>query len=66
MANIEIHVLITVDWKHSAFACKFGMSWVYVCSGVSIMSNLFMVVGKWGLYFSIHIESPARTDLAPL
>ena len=45
MANIEIHVLITVDWKHSAFACKFGMSWVYVCSGVSIMSNLFMVVG---------------------
>ena len=33
MAPIDIWVLVSIDWKQAAFVCKFGMFWVYVCSG---------------------------------
>ena len=30
----DIWVLVSIDWKQAAFVCKFGMFWVYVCSGM--------------------------------
>ena len=41
----DIRTLISTDWKQSRLTCKYSMFWLYVCSGVSIISNAVLTLG---------------------
>jgi len=41
----DIKTLISIDWKQGRFTCKYSMFWLYVCSGVSIISNAVLTLG---------------------
>ena len=41
----DIKTLISADWKQGRFTCKYSMFWLYVCSGVSIISNAVLTLG---------------------
>ena len=42
----DIRTLISTDWKQSRLTCKYSMFWLYVCSGVSIISNAVLTLGS--------------------
>ena len=41
----DIRTLISTNWKQSRLTCKYSMFWLYVCSGVSIISNAVLTLG---------------------
>ena len=46
----DIRTLISTDWKQSRLTCKYSMFWLYVCSGVSIISNAVLTLGSKSSY----------------
>ena len=52
----DIRTLISTNWKQSRLTCKYSMFWLYVCSGVSIISNAVLTLGFKRLYFKLFFE----------
>ena len=45
------------NWKKGLIMCKLSMLWLYVCSGVHIMSNVAMIVDR-----SLGITKPMQRE----